>query len=42
VTGTNTYSGGTEINGGTLIVSADSNLGNASGGLAFNGGTLRY
>jgi fibronectin-binding autotransporter adhesin len=38
--GTNTYSGGTAINGGTLQVSSDANLGAASGGLSFNGGTL--
>lgn len=38
--GTNTYAGGTFINAGTLAISADSNLGDASGGLTFNGGTL--
>ncbi|GLQ91489.1 autotransporter-associated beta strand repeat-containing protein [Dyella acidisoli] len=38
--GINTYSGGTAINGGTLVVSSDANLGNASGGLSVNGGTL--
>ena len=38
--GTNSYSGGTELIGGRLSVSADSNLGAASGGLTFNGGTL--
>jgi autotransporter-associated beta strand protein len=31
-----------EINGGTLAVSADSSLGNASGGFSFNGGTLQF
>ncbi len=30
------------INGGTLAVSADDNLGNDNGGLSFNGGTLQY
>ena len=40
LTGTNTYTGGTAINGGTLQVSADANLGDAAGALAFNGGTL--
>ena len=40
--GTNTYSGGTMINAGTLAVAADTNLGDASGGLTFNGGTLRF
>src|SRR5262245_37668665 len=42
LSGTNTYSGGTAINGGVLAVSADSNLGAAAGGLAFDGGTLRF
>ncbi|WP_181172814.1 autotransporter-associated beta strand repeat-containing protein [Mesorhizobium sp. B2-1-5] len=41
LTGTNTYTGGTAINGGTLQVSADANLGAAAGGLSFDGGTLR-
>ncbi|WP_313899039.1 S8 family serine peptidase [Methylobacterium sp. J-072] len=38
--GTNSYAGGTAINGGVLGVLADRNLGAASGGLAFGGGTL--
>src|SRR5208282_6566556 len=33
--------GGTSINGGTLSISADDNLGNAAGSLSFNGGTLQ-
>ncbi|TIS51156.1 autotransporter outer membrane beta-barrel domain-containing protein [Mesorhizobium sp.] len=41
LTGTNTYTGGTAVNGGTLQVSADTNLGNVTGGLSFDGGTLR-
>ena len=41
LTGTNTYAGGTLLNGGTVAVSSDANLGNASGGLSFNGGTLQ-
>ncbi|AZO28843.1 autotransporter outer membrane beta-barrel domain-containing protein [Mesorhizobium sp. M1B.F.Ca.ET.045.04.1.1] len=41
LTGANTYSGGTTISNGVLSVSADNNLGDASGGLAFNGGTLQ-
>jgi len=41
LTATNTYSGGTVLNAGTLAVSADGNLGDAAGGLIFNGGTLR-
>ncbi|MDX8497990.1 autotransporter outer membrane beta-barrel domain-containing protein [Mesorhizobium sp. VK4C] len=40
LTGTNSYQGGTVINGGTVEVSADANLGNAAGALTFNGGTL--
>jgi outer membrane autotransporter protein len=37
----NTYNGGTTINRGILEISADVNLGAASGGLIFNGGTLQ-
>lgn len=39
--GTNTYSGGTLINGGVLQVSNDANLGSSAGRLTFDGGTLR-
>jgi fibronectin-binding autotransporter adhesin len=43
LSGTNTYTGGTSIAGGTLAVAADNNLGAASGNLAFTGaGTLRF
>ena len=38
---TNVYNGGTTINRGTVEISADVNLGTASGGLTFNGGTLQ-
>ena len=38
LSGTNSYSGGTNLNGGILAVASDSNLG--TGGLTFNGGTL--
>src|SRR5439155_1214833 len=43
--GSNTYSGATTINGGTLSISADANLGTAPGSatagqLTFGGGTL--
>src|SRR5262249_14369051 len=38
----NSYLGGTVIQAGALAVSADNNLGDSSGGLAFDGGTLRY
>ncbi|GAU85522.1 chaperone protein DnaJ [Bosea sp. BIWAKO-01] len=41
LSGTNSYTGGTLLNAGTLSVSADGNLGQAAGGLAFNGGVLR-
>lgn len=42
LTNANTYSGGTFLNGGTVEVTADNNLGAASGGLGFDGGTLRF
>lgn len=38
--GANGYTGGTAINGGTLRISSDANLGAQTGGLSFNGGTL--
>ena len=40
LSGTNSYTGGTVINGGTLSISADANLGDAAGGLGLDGGTL--
>jgi outer membrane autotransporter protein len=40
--GVNSYQGGTAVNAGTLAVAADNNLGNAAGGLSFNGGTLQF
>jgi fibronectin-binding autotransporter adhesin len=40
LTGANTYTGGTAIEGGTLRVASDANLGAAAGSLSFNGGTL--
>ena len=40
LTGANSYTGGTAVNGGTLRISADANLGDAAGGLSFDGGTL--
>ena len=40
LTGANAYSGGTTITGGTLAISADTNLGAAGTALNFNGGTL--
>jgi autotransporter-associated beta strand protein len=41
LTGTNSYSGGTTLNSGILNVNTDAALGNTSGGLTFNGGTLQ-
>jgi len=40
LSGASTYSGGTTLNGGTLVSSNDPNLGNPSGMLTFNGGKL--
>ncbi len=40
LTGIHTYTGGTTFSGGKLSISADNNLGNSSGILTFNGGTL--
>jgi fibronectin-binding autotransporter adhesin len=41
LTGANSYAGGTSINGGMLQVGGDANLGAATGGLRFDGGTLQ-
>ncbi|MBP6863632.1 MAG: autotransporter-associated beta strand repeat-containing protein [Candidatus Didemnitutus sp.] len=41
LSGNNSYTGGTSINGGTLAVGADAHLGGAAGTIAFAGGTLR-
>ncbi|TWS93195.1 autotransporter-associated beta strand repeat-containing protein, partial [Reyranella sp. CPCC 100927] len=38
--GANTYTGGTTINGGTLSIAADNNLGSVSGALTIGVGTL--
>lgn len=40
LTGANSYAGGTTIGAGVLFVSSDGNLGDASGGLTFSGGSL--
>jgi autotransporter-associated beta strand protein len=41
LSGSNTYTGGTAINGGAISISSNTNLGAAAGTLAFGGGTLR-
>ncbi|MGA7438815.1 MAG: autotransporter-associated beta strand repeat-containing protein [Luteibacter sp.] len=41
LSGINSYTGGTAINGGVLQVASDSNLGAAGSALSFDGGTLR-
>ncbi|MBB3594213.1 outer membrane autotransporter protein [Rhizobium sp. BK529] len=40
LSGLNTYTGGTSVQGGTLQVSADANFGDAAGGITLDGGTL--
>ncbi len=37
----NTYGGGTTLNGGTLSIAVDGNIGGASSAITFNGGTLQ-
>ncbi len=41
LSGINTYTGGTAVKGGVLAIAGDSSLGNASGGLSLDGGTVR-
>src|SRR4029077_8016347 len=41
LSGLNSYSGGTRFEAGVLSVFHNGNLGGASGGLTFDGGTLR-
>jgi fibronectin-binding autotransporter adhesin len=38
---TNSYSGGTTLEGGTISIASDGNLGDASGALTLNGGVLQ-
>jgi autotransporter-associated beta strand protein len=40
LSGTNTYTGGTIVSGGTVAIDSDVRLGHVSGGLTLNGGTL--
>jgi fibronectin-binding autotransporter adhesin len=40
LTGTNSYAGGTTINGGTVAINNSSSLGASTGGLTINSGTL--
>ncbi|MGY0556947.1 autotransporter-associated beta strand repeat-containing protein [Lysobacter sp. A421] len=40
LSGANSYTGGTLVDGGTLQISNDANLGAAAGGLGFDGGVL--
>ncbi|MDH2352276.1 autotransporter domain-containing protein [Bradyrhizobium sp. SSUT112] len=40
--GSNSYTGGTTLSAGALAVFADNNLGATSGGLIFDGGTLKF
>ena len=42
LTGNNTYSGGTHVNGGTLAATVDENLGDPNAPLTLDGGTLRF
>ena len=41
LTGTNTYTGGTAINGGVLLTDKDASLGSLAGALSLDGGTLK-
>ena len=40
LSGSNSYTGGTTINGGTIVIGSANNLGDSSGVLTLNGGTL--
>src|SRR5207244_3205983 len=42
LTGTNSYTGGTFLNAGTLRVTSNTSLGGAASALNFNGGTLKW
>jgi fibronectin-binding autotransporter adhesin len=40
--GTNTYTGGTTVSGGTIAIASETALGATSGALTFDGGTVRF
>lgn len=42
LTGTNTYTGTTFLNGGVLQYASPANIGNSTGAISFGGGTLRW
>jgi fibronectin-binding autotransporter adhesin len=42
LTGSNSYTGGTILNSGTLAINSDQAIGFAVGGIDFNGGTLQF
>lgn len=42
LTGNNSYTGNTYLNGGTLIAYQEANLGNTASALRFDGGTLKF
>ena len=42
LTGTNSYSGGTNVRAGTLQIASDANIGGATGALLVDSGTLRW
>ncbi len=42
LSGSNSYSGATNLNGGTVVFSALNNLGADTAAISFNGGTLQY
>src|SRR5262249_14310079 len=42
MTAANTYLGGTTVNGGTVAISSDGNLGDASTGVTLDGGAIQF
>src|SRR5439155_22135781 len=41
LSGSNSYSGGTNLNGGTILINSATSLGDPAGNLNFGGGTLK-